>query len=99
MLDCKGENSPARVSSTSQLLAVGHMEQPGAIPTTFLARPGGWRMLPGTCCQGSSALWVYEEKVSYLKGFGGFSSWAGVQVLSSQGKAKGGGKWKAQQWH
>lgn len=77
---------------------VGHMEQPGAIPTTFPARPGGWRMLPGMCCQGSSALWLCEEKAFYLKGFGGFFLWAGVQVPSSQGKAEGGGKWKAQQW-
>lgn len=29
-------------------------------------------MLPGMCCQGSSALWVCEEKASCLKGFGGF---------------------------
>lgn len=53
-------------------------------------------MLLGTCCQGSSPLWVCEEKASYFKGFGGFFLWAGVQVPS---KAKGGGKWKAQQWH
>lgn len=46
-------------------------------------------MLPGPCCQGSSALWVYEEKASYLKGFGGFFLWAGVQVLRARVEVNG----------
>lgn len=44
------------------------------------------------CCQGSSALWLCEERAFHLKGFGGFFLWAGVQVPSSQGKAEVNGK-------
>lgn len=49
-------------------------------------------MLPGTCCQGSSALWMCEEKASYFKGFGGFFLWAGVQVPRARQRAEVNGK-------